>query len=260
MLRVDLTVPASWEELTQPQLRELLETIVDVQQRNRNVGFRDAEDYAAQVAAQVSTHLLFEWTPLEPICPYGNGYLVRHLDDEFELSAELLASAIAPLSWSKDLPKSPVRLDVVDGAKAVAADLSDGFQFDSWLACENNWQAYQLTQEDEWLHRMAAILYSKESIQLSPAEALGVFYWWAGLKAMVTEMFPYFFKPAGDGEGSEVTVESMRRNMDAQIRALTKGDITKEREILSMDALRALTELDAQAREYDELNRKYPHK
>ena len=45
--------------------------------------------------------------------------------------------------------------------------------------------------------------------------------------------------------------------MNAQIRALTKGDITKERDILNMDTWRALTELDALAREYEEINRKY---
>ena len=42
--------------------------------------------------------------------------------------------------------------------------------------------------------------------------------------------------------------------MDAQIRALTKGDITKEKEILSLDTWRALTELNAQAKEYKQLN------
>ena len=44
------------------------------------------------------------------------------------------------------------------------------------------------------------------------------------------------------------------------IRALTKGDITKEREILALDTRRALTELDAQAREYQEFNSKFPKK
>ena len=43
--------------------------------------------------------------------------------------------------------------------------------------------------------------------------------------------------------------------MNAQIRALTKGDVTKEKEILAMDCWRALTELDAQAQEYQELQR-----
>ena len=52
--------------------------------------------------------------------------------------------------------------------------------------------------------------------------------------------------------------DGLRRNVDAQIRALTKGDITKEPTVLAMDAFRAITELDALAREYDELNKKYP--
>jgi hypothetical protein len=48
--------------------------------------------------------------------------------------------------------------------------------------------------------------------------------------------------------------------VDSQLRALTKGDITKEKEILAMDTWRALTELNALAREYEELNQKYPQK
>ena len=111
---------------------------------------------------------------------------------------------------------------------------------------------------------MAAILYNKDDIKLSAAESLGVFYWWAGVKAMVSAMFPNFFKPSApvdleDGS-TPASYDEMRRNIDAQIRALTKGDITKEAEVLSLDALRALTELDAQAREYDELQKRYPTK
>ena len=45
--------------------------------------------------------------------------------------------------------------------------------------------------------------------------------------------------------------------MNAQIRALTKGDITKESQVLALDTWRALTELDALAREYQEFNSKY---
>jgi hypothetical protein len=51
--------------------------------------------------------------------------------------------------------------------------------------------------------------------------------------------------------------QQVKDAMNAQIRALTKGDITKEKEVLTMDCWRALTELDAIARETEELNRKY---
>ena len=48
--------------------------------------------------------------------------------------------------------------------------------------------------------------------------------------------------------------------VNAQIRALTKGDVTKEKEVLAIDTWRALTELDALAKEYDEFSQKYPSK
>ena len=47
----------------------------------------------------------------------------------------------------------------------------------------------------------------------------------------------------------------LQEAMDAQIRALTKGDVTKEAEVLQLDTWRALTELNAQAKEYEELRR-----
>ncbi len=62
-------------------------------------------------------------------------------------------------------------------------------------------------------------------------------------------------KPAGEGESGEIP--DMRAVMNAQIRALTGGDVTKEREVLSMDCWRALTELNEKAREQQEFNQKY---
>ena len=78
------------------------------------------------------------------------------------------------------------------------------------------------------------------------------------MKEFLAKKFPDFFQPItaqSDGNllGSSTSVEDA---MNAQIRALTKGDITKEAEILSLDTWRALTELNAQAKEYKELNAK----
>ena len=54
--------------------------------------------------------------------------------------------------------------------------------------------------------------------------------------------------------------ELLNESVNAQIRALTKGDVTKEKDVLALDTWRALTELDALAKEYEEFNRKYPSK
>ena len=64
------------------------------------------------------------------------------------------------------------------------------------------------------------------------------------------------FGTAGDGDASSLSFKQLQDNMNTQIRALTGGDITKERDVLSMDCWRALTELDAKAKDYEELSRK----
>ena len=258
---VSVSVPKGWTELSQEQLRFVLSVMVAVNFSNRNVGYRSKDDYSIQVVVQVQTICFFKWSGLTVICPYDTGYLVRTDDKEFFLSLETVTVAVSHLSWIRELPTEPVRLDVVDGANAIPADISSGLSFDSWLACETQWQRYQISPNDSLLRQMAEILYNKEDIHITAAETLGIFYWWAGVKSLVSAMFPNFFKKVeGDDDAEPPSYDEMRRNIDAQIRALTKGDITKEREILSLDAIRALTELDAQAREYDDIRKKYPTK
>ncbi len=256
---LNLSVPQSWADLSQDQLRFLLQSLVKVQHSNRNVRFRSEEDYSEQSFAQVATRCLFKWCGLRLICPYADGWLVSSDGTEYKLLTWQVASAIKHLDWVKELPSEPVRLDIVDGAKAVPADISSDFTFDNWLSCEALWQAYQMTLDDSLLLQMAEILYRKDGIKADQAALLGIFYWWAAVKSMVSDMFPNFFKTSGEN-GDPPSADSMRRSMDAQIRALTKGDITKEKEILGLEAIRALTELDAQAREYDEINKKYSSK
>jgi hypothetical protein len=94
---------------------------------------------------------------------------------------------------------------------------------------------------------------------------VGIFYWFASLKDYLARSFPNFLQPAGRSTDSNLLGGTpnigrrLQESMNAQIRALTKGDITKESTVLKMDTWRALTELDALAREYDEFNRKYKH-
>ena len=75
------------------------------------------------------------------------------------------------------------------------------------------------------------------------------------VKGMFADLFPHFFRPT-DGSAAS----SMMEVMNNQIRALTGGDVTKESEILAIDTWRALTELDAKAREAEEFNRKMKKK
>ena len=159
------------------------------------------------------------------------------------------------LSWKASLPSLSVFLSL-----AVAADLQ-AVPFEDYLACENYYQGFLHMQSMECLAEMAHLLYPKLSDKacLEKAELLSVFYWFASVKANFTRMFPHFFTNIPQeksnllGSADLGVGEELRQAMNAQIRALTGGDITKEAAILQMDCWRALTELDAKAQEAQEL-------
>lgn len=259
-MEISLTVPSSWSELSQDQLAYLLDIIVRVQNANQAGKFSSIDDYSAQTRTAVATHCLFHWTGLEVVTPYDDNYLLKYGDDTFVISAQRLAEALAALDWIKDVPSEPIRLDRINDAEAVNADIS-GLPFEDYLACENLWQGYLATHDNARLRDMAEILYRREGINPSESQLLGVFYWWASVKSMLSSLFPHFLRPTEAADGESVPdYDTLRRNVDAQIRALTKGDVTKETQILALDTWRALTELDAQAREYEELNKRMSKK
>jgi hypothetical protein len=137
-----------------------------------------------------------------------------------------------------------------------------------FIICDNLYQGYLATKQDNLLDEMAAHLYGTQRIRLTEAERVSVFYWFASLKTFFARVFKHFFQPVTGASGDDGNMfeqqqsqyEQLQNAVNAQIRALTKGDVTKEQQVLSLDTWRALTELDCQAREYEELERKYPSK
>lgn len=258
MIPFNLTAPKSWDELSQDQLDFLLRTIVSVNRANNDKPFISVEDFSTQTVTQVAVLCLFRWNGIKVITPYADAWLIAHGEDECLVRADDIAAATSALNWIAELPSGPVRLDRIDGADAIDADLDDSFTFDDWLSCETLWQGYQIFHSDIMLQQMAEVLYRKPGIKLAEHESISIFYWWAGIKNSCNRLYPDFFHPAAPESVTTPDPDMLRRNMNIQIRALTKGDITKEELILAMPAHRALTELNALAREYEDLNRKYP--
>lgn len=251
-ISIDFTLPTGWAELSQRQLRYVYSLIAN-----------------GHTLDEVKVMALLRWNRCKVVARDGDAWVLRHAKTPFRIKAEQLAEAAQSLDWLSALPSVPVRLDRIGRRQAVAADFQ-GVPFESFIIVENLYQGFLTTSDDAILDDLAAVLYPnvKRSTfivkrHLSAAERINVFYWVASLKNLFARRFPDFFQPAGaatDGnllDGSPNIGAQLQESMDAQIRALTKGDITKEREILSLDAWRALTELNAQAREYRQLNAKY---
>ncbi len=261
---IDVKLPKRWEDLTQKQLRYLFTLI--------------AQGYSID---EVKAFCLFRWNKIAILHRYGEkGYMCKKSKQRFVITALQVAQAVAALDWLKSLPATPIRLSRIGRHRAVPADFQ-GVPFETFIVCDNLYQGYISTQNEILLDQMASHLYSRRSsdegvvisdflerllppytLHLTQTERISVFYWFASLKAMLSKEFHNFLQPATSDnanllDSDRSQYEILTAAVNAQIRALTKGDVTKEKEVLALDTWRALTELDALAREYEEISSKY---
>ena len=250
---IDIKLPTRWEDLTQKQLRYLFTLI--------------AQAYSID---EVKAFCLFRWNKIAILHRYGEkGYMCKKSKQRFVITALQVAQAVAALDWLRTLPAYPIRLQRIGRLHAIPADFQ-GVPFETFIVCDNLYQGYISTQNEQLLDEMARHLYILKSfipspLHLTQTERISVFYWFASLKAMLSKEFHNFLQPATSDnanllDSDRSQYEILTAAVNAQIRALTKGDVTKEKEVLALDTWRALTELDALAKEYQELNTKYPHK
>lgn len=240
-ISINFIVPQGWHELSDKQLRYVYQFIA-----------------AEHSTDEIKTLCLLRWSGTKVIGRQDNGsYLLKKGKILFEVTPLTLAELLPHLDWLGSLPTVPVRISKINRQSALPADFSE-VPFETFIICDNLYQGYLATQDDELLDQLGATLYGK-SIDFKPYERINIFYWFASLKEWLGNKYSDFFQPmeaATDGNLLRAPSMNVEDAMNAQIRALTKGDITKEAEVLALDTHRALTELNAQAREYKELNAK----
>ena len=235
---IDLSVPKSWQELPDKELRFVFRLL-----------------NGSYTLTQVKTRCLMRWAGLHVVRQEGALFIVRRGKQVFPISALQITEAISNLEWLGDFPSVPVRLSRIGFHRAVNADLQN-VSFEDFLTLDNLYQGYLQTQKENLLHDMALILYQARFIRLSKEEATCIFYWFTSVKRYFASLFTHFLGISpSNGENAALSYRQLQDNVNTQIRALTGGDITKERDVLRMDCWRALTELDAKAKDYDELQK-----
>lgn len=247
-LNIDLSLSRGWHELNDKQLRYAFGLI--------------AKSFTFD---EIKTLCLFRWSGLSVRHRHNADFVCRLHRQDFIVSADQIAEMLPDLDWLDNIPPQPVCISRISRHRSFSPDFSE-VPFEKFIICDNLYQGYLATQRDDLLVGLASILYqSSISISLSPAERISVFYWFASVKGYFARRFNHFFQPSAQtdnllGSNAQPTGTQIQQSVDAMIRALTKGDITKEREILALDTHRALTELDAQAKEYQELDKTLPKK
>lgn len=233
---IDLQLPTSWEEVS-------------------------ATDVAvwARLVSQFGGERAKVYFVLHHIAPEGLRFL-----SSGEVSNDGVGEELARLD-PLDVAVAVLGLDFLDVPPAFALPLErigrwellshnlQGVPFERYLVAENFYQGFLSSQKVEAIGELLNVL-SKERLGdvLGVEEQFLALLWYASVKLELSAMFPDLFRPYQGDEAPEAN--DLRQMVDAQIRALTGGDITKEEAILSADTWRALTELNAKAREANEYN------
>lgn len=240
MHTINLKLPTTWQSLSDKQLRFVYRLLA-----------------AEHTSAQVKTLFLLRFGNIRVITREGAVYICKRGKERFTLSSLQIAETLSHLNWLDGIPAYPVRLSRIGRHRALPALLQE-VPFSTYIFLDNLHQGYLQTQDDNLLVQMAQLLYDAPNIRLKPEERISIFYWFASLKQYFARTFCHFFKSVeanAEGTPSGNIGSRLQEQMNTQIRALTGGDITKEKEVLAMDCWRALTELDAKARDYEELKK-----
>ncbi len=250
-----LTCPRSWKEMTQEQLRYALHII--------GCGMYSSVEGRTLMLLRFTDIKVKEKTPYGWACTVTvtkeNGKQRRH---QFFLQSWQVQDMIQQLEFVDSYEAFDVRLESIGGFKAVDA-LLHGVRFWNYLNMEKYYQGYLSTKEKKYVLGMARLLYPDSRFssgigisEIDDAEMTNCVMWFSYVKKQFSRFFRHFFKPAPVSEGKAV---NWLEQMNAQIRALTDGDITKEQAVYDKDCWRALTELDAKAHDAEEFRKKYPN-
>ena len=242
---INLELPRSWQELSERRFRYVCWL------------YSRGYDFDSLLA-----YCVVRFTHMQVVKHYDDAHwLMKQGKKRFMLLDIQMYDLCNYLRFLCTTPSKPINIPKIGRKKALPVDFR-GVPFETYIIVNNLYTGYLTTQKKEILSQCAAVLYQSEKMKLDDAELQSIFFWIAGLFHVFSERFPHLFKESGgDGEQSGRNIGKMLQDVvDSQLRALTKGDITKEKEILEMDTWRALTELNALAREYEELNLKYPQK
>lgn len=244
--KVNLRIPEGWGQLTQEELREVLRLYT-------LLGEKGMDSVKSAFLCSANNMTVVRKTDIGWLCTIGK--------DKFILNTELLPDIFSHMEWIDHPEQMTDRLQHV--GKYEARDMwLRTLPFGHYLMLENFYQAFLASEDPSLLGRMARVLYNvpddAKDFHPEPYELNATFMWYTAVKRRFAEEFPNFLKPAAGQETG--TAASQKDIMAAQIRILTKGDITKNDAILKSDTWSALLELDALAKEAEEFKNKMKKK
>lgn len=247
---INVTLPKSWSELSQKELAGVYKIIVSCGGTTDDYGVK-FRVFALLSGVRVER---FDKKNDRAVLRFRIKGRARRCHVDIMQLVELLE----PLDFIDTPGEMPVCLEKLCGREVAVDSQFHGLEFSKYLTIENRYQGYISSMKIEALLPVAEILYSGFRIgkhKPKDFEIYALTQWLVQIKAMFTDRFPNFYRPASGESGAP-----MLEVMNNQIRALTGGDVIKEAEVLGTDCWRALTELDYKAKEAEEYKRQMSKK
>lgn len=260
-----LSLPERWEQLPQRSLREFLTLLAQ--------GLTDKE---------LTTRLFYQWAGATQLststAPDGSPLVVLAINAPGSRQPQTalvplrtLVAAIMQLEWlthTDTMP--PVRLDRAECGREALDPQLHRLTLGEYILADRAHQQYAATHDAAHAHRLCTLLYQQPTHggkhaapSFTAAEMLGATLWFSAVKRLLTSRFPDLLRPAApQGQAADERPPfdpwAHQQEADNMVRLLTGGDITKEEQVLGASVWRALTELNAKAREARQLRRQKP--
>lgn len=223
-MKIILDLPKGWDDLAPDQLQYIYTLL--------------AEGHSMERVKALLMFRIGKWS-------LSDGRQLS-LHDVAQIDIHVLADALRHLDWMDAPANPPVRLLVIDGHACTADPQLHQVDFGTYLILENLWQAY--LRQPENLRPIAQL---NDYLYGAPLDTPLAIYnttaWFAAIKALFEHTWPDLFKPSPSTGGAEVP--DMAEVMNAELRALTGGDVTKEAAVRAVGCWRALEELNAKVKE-----------
>lgn len=189
---------------------------------------------------------------------HSREYILSKNKQFFSVSPEDLWQWSHAIAFLEEMPEIPAVLDKYGRHHAIDS-LFRGVRFGTYLASVSLWGNMMKSgkQDSESIASLISLLYGFRPKHIRPEFVGCVIYWMSSIQEYFAKRFKDLFSPqkSSDGQGSLASSSgSFKDSSNAMIRALTKGDVLKEKQVLDIDTWRALTELDALAMETKRIN------
>lgn len=247
--RLSFALPDSWAKLTQKQLYYVLYALS---------AFDDI---------QAKTYIFLRLMGIKVLKKTDIGWLCRvrislFHKQRFFLREWEVQHFLNKLDFINDSGAVPVRFDRI--GRYVAVDGSfHNLKFTDYIRLENYYQGFLACKDERLLLSMGKTLYRDQfggyanRLKLDAVQLLSVMMWFSSIKNLFAIKFPSFFQRVESVVDGDDSTPDMEAVMNAEIRALTGGDATKENQVLELDCWRALTELNEKAREAQDMKKRY---